>query len=551
MRKRSILDVADFFCGAGGNSIGVEAAGGEPILAVNHWDRAVETYGTNHKQAQVVCCDMSAADPRRFPRTTVVVASPGCTVHSPAGGRKRDTPQTSMFEEGLPDAPLDRSRMTMFDLCRWVDYHEPELVIVENVVEARYWRQWPAWWLAMELAGYEGKPLFLNSMFFPPTPQSRDRMYIVWWRTGNRKPDLEFHPPAWCERCEALVDAIQSWKNPTKPYGKYRQQYVYRCPRCAGVVEPGYTPAAAAIDWTIPASRIGDRKRPLAPNTLRRIEAGLRKYGVIDQVVPVNGNLHVREGSSQVRSRRTDAPLRTQTTSQRDALVTMPYLAELRGERGTARGIDEPLSTFCAGGGHHGVVEPPGYIMASYGGPTTPANKQGWVRPADRAPLGTITTWDHHSLLIPYNRTGRAKGSEEPLGTLTTHDRWALVLANCTNNVPRDAHGEPLATICTGDHMYLVVGTSHSKGNGACACPVDSPLPTQTMCQDKALVRAAVSVEDCGFRMLRVKEIGRGMAFPEEYVVLGTQAEQIRLYGNAVTPPVMAWLFARAVETLS
>ena len=43
-------------------------------------------------------------------------------------------------------------------------------------------------------------------------------------------------------------------KDPTKDMGRYRSQYVYRCPRvgCRNqVVEPAFAPAYTAIDWTI------------------------------------------------------------------------------------------------------------------------------------------------------------------------------------------------------------------------------------------------------------------------------------------------------------
>jgi DNA (cytosine-5)-methyltransferase 1 len=50
--------------------------------------------------------------------------------------------------------------------------------------------------------------------------------------------------------------------------------------------------------------------------------------------------------------------------------------------------------------------------------------------------------------------------------------------------------------------------------------------------------------------MLQPHEIAAAMAFPDDYKVLGNQREQIRQYGNAVTPPVMTELFRRCVATL-
>ena len=51
--------------------------------------------------------------------------------------------------------------------------------------------------------------------------------------------------------------------------------------------------------------------------------------------------------------------------------------------------------------------------------------------------------------------------------------------------------------------------------------------------------------------MLEPHEIGRGMAFDHDYVVLGNKREQVRQYGNAVTPPAAALLLERVVEALT
>jgi hypothetical protein len=91
------------------------------------------------------------------------------------------------------------------------------------------------------------------------------------------------------------VDAVQTWKKPGQDMGDYghRGQYLYRCPRSTcrhQVVHPDVLPAAAAIDWTLPPGpRIGDRRRPLKPATLARIEAGLRRYAGVPMLAPAGG----------------------------------------------------------------------------------------------------------------------------------------------------------------------------------------------------------------------------------------------------------------------
>ena len=51
--------------------------------------------------------------PRYFPTTDILWASPECTNHSVAKGRKRVGSQPDLFGEILPDAAAERSRATM------------------------------------------------------------------------------------------------------------------------------------------------------------------------------------------------------------------------------------------------------------------------------------------------------------------------------------------------------------------------------------------------------------------------------------------------------
>lgn len=67
-----------------------------------------------------------------------------------------------------------------------------------------------------------------------------------------------------------------------------------------------------------------------------------------------------------------------------------------------------------------------------------------------------------------------------------------------------------------------------------------------------ALLHAAgQAVDDCEFRMLTPSEIKAAMAFPAGYLLLGTQREQVRLCGNAVTPPAARDLVAAVVEAMT
>ena len=109
----SNLTLTDLFCGAGGSSTGAVAVPGVSVrLAANHWDRAIETHNANHPDTDHLQADISQTDPRYIPRTDMLWASPECTNHSRAKGRKKIF-QADLFGDTLPDAAADRSRATM------------------------------------------------------------------------------------------------------------------------------------------------------------------------------------------------------------------------------------------------------------------------------------------------------------------------------------------------------------------------------------------------------------------------------------------------------
>ncbi|MFB7618745.1 DNA cytosine methyltransferase [Kitasatospora sp. NPDC056181] len=500
------LTYIDFFCGAGGSSTGAAAVPGvTPVLAANHWDKAIASHAANFPDADHFLGDLHDHDVATFPAADLFWASPECPKWSNARGKRRDfDKQPDLFGETLPDAATDRSRALMWDVPRYLGAMaargKPVLAgIVENVIDVRAWDLWTTWVGDIRALGYRTRLIALNSMHaYPRTvahaPQSRDRLYLAYWRTGlGRDPDWDkwLRPTAWCEGCDKPVRAVQAFKKPGADMGRYRQQYLYRCPNVTcrnAVVEPPVLPAAAAIDWSLPGTPIGDRKKALSPKTLERVRAGLARYAV-PLLAPAGGTW--REDASPVTglapartTRENDAlaippllvpaegrdgktaapayePLRTQTARNETGVAWLPFIAELRGGSSDARPVLDALATVTASGNHHGLV------------------------------TGSGMAPDWSSVLLPYYGNTTARPVAEPLGALTTRDRYALV------------HGPRV--------------------------PLDEVL----------------------FRMLEPGEIGAAMAFPRAYTVLGTKREKVRQYGNAVTPPVAEVLVSALVEAVT
>jgi DNA (cytosine-5)-methyltransferase 1 len=524
------ITVTDLFCGAGGSSIGAEAAGATLRMAANHWRLAIETHNSNFPDADHDCADVSQVNPRRYPRTDVLIASPECTNHSSA---KTNKTYATIWDPNA-DAQEERSRATMWDVPRFAEHHRYELVIVENVVEARRWAPFDAWLGAMHALGYDHRAVYMNSMVAHPTPQSRDRLYVVFWRRGNTAPDLDFHPRAWCAE-HGDVAAVQSWKQPTRPWGKYRAQYVYRCPTCAAIALPYAWPAAAAIDWSLPAPRIGDRARPLADATLRRIRAGLDRYGG-QAIVQAAGHTFERPG--YYRTWPTWVPLGAQTSTVEHGLVVETAYSG-RSDEGRSRSTEEPVGTLT---GQQSVA----LVIRNFG--IKGGHPSRFAHPIED-PLGALTASGNAALVVPMREHGRAvPATGEPLSTVVaSSSEHALVVPLRTHGTAEPADVSPVPTVVAGNAGHALLVDYHGEGKTQSVT-----LPHRTMdTRDRyGLLTPAIDVDDCGFRMLEPHEIGRAMAFDDDYIVLGNKRERVRQYGNAVTPPVMALILERAITSL-
>ncbi|UXX94118.1 DNA cytosine methyltransferase [Streptomyces sp. AD2-2] len=280
-------------CGAGGDATGLLEAGFNPILGINHWQTSVDTFALNHPTAAARCADIQNYPMRWLPKALVLWASVICWELSPAGGRKRPDPvQDALFEEEeqwreLPPEAFELTRVTAWCVLRAAEAKRFPCVVVENVVEfITGWGLYPEWIRCWKKLGYRVQVVSVSSAHIgsetnPYAPQWRDRVYMVFTLTGIRRPDLTPRPQAYCVPCGRDVRARQSWRDPKVKVGKYGQQYDYRCPntRCGhALVEPYVRPASDVIMWGNIGQRIGDRDRPLVPNTMRRIEAGLAKF---------------------------------------------------------------------------------------------------------------------------------------------------------------------------------------------------------------------------------------------------------------------------------
>jgi DNA (cytosine-5)-methyltransferase 1 len=400
----------DLFSGCGGTALGMTEAGWQLEIAINHWRPAVDSHMANFPTAIHKCADINNYDMRRLPLADMLVASPICTEASPAGANPgvkyvQIAGQTALDSEGEPieQAGYERTRATFYDVLRAVEVGLHKIVIIENVVDVAWKWLLYAWFLqAMVLLGYNLQIVCVSCAHIgdelnPHAAQWRDRKFLIFTRKGVPLPNVAPSPPAYCEKCDQVVNAVQWWKPGTRrflgqPVGKYRQQYLYQCPRQHAFVEPFVRPAASIIDWDDLGERLGDRKRLPVEGTLRRIRAGMeliREPALITlnhadgqhRAVPLHG-----------------APLWTRTTKVGEGIATHPdlpppapqtainmpaFIVEMRNHQ-TARPISEPITTVTTSGRHH-------YLAV--------------------APDGRDLRVDPRTLVVPYQR--RARGGRD------------------------------------------------------------------------------------------------------------------------------------------
>lgn len=357
--------VIDLFCGAGGESCGIHKAfekQGEEIrlFAVNHWQVACETHAVNFPSDECICQDIQTIIPTSLVKpgesVELLWASPECLFHSVArGGKPCD----------------DQSRCTPFDIVRWATMLDIKRLIIENVPEFLAWgplntenrpdpkykgQYFQSWLGMLRGIGYDCDYRICNAADFG-APTTRRRLFIQAVKRGSGK-SLIWPQPTNAE----TVDTDGLFAQDCKPW----------------------IPASSIIDWTIPCQPIDDRKKPLAPATMRRIMNGIKKYWG-EYAEP----FLVRYNGGDNRFHKLNKPVPTLDTSNRYGLVQPMLLPQQSGA--IARPTDRPCPTVATAGAIS-LIQP--LIMEYYG--------NGQCKPVTE-PLGTVTCKERFALLKPEN----------------------------------------------------------------------------------------------------------------------------------------------------
>lgn len=515
-----MLTAIDLFCGAGGTSTGLAlATGGRyKLTAINHWDIAVETHARNHPNAEHLCKGIDTLDPRKVHKgkLDLLLASPECTHHSIARGGK----------------PMeDQSRASAWEVVRWAEALCPRHIIVENVKEFESWgpldsrakrplksrkgETFRAWVQALRSLGYTVDSKVLNAADYGAAT-SRRRLFVVAQRGRG--------PIVWPHSTHARVPDLLTPR-------KWRA-------------------ASEIIDWSIPGTSIFSRKKPLAPATLARIEAGLKRFGGA-HVEPFLVILRQHQAGMSI-----NAPVPTITASGAHVGLCQPFML---GQQSCAapRGTSDPIPTIATSGAIS-VVQP--FVLPQF--------SENRPRSVDD-PVGAITTTSRGMGLVqPFivgaggqSGSGKPQSSDGPLGTVLVDDHRAIVQpfmvpfrSSREGQAPRVHSLEAPAPTVTTENAFgicqpFILPLNHGKRDLRSYSHFD-PMPTITSVDAWGTVEPNTSGigYDILFRMLQPHELAAAMGFPADYQFAGNRDQRVKQIGNAVEVNVARALIAAAIR---
>lgn len=564
------LFVIDLFCGAGGLSEGVEEAHlngnrcAKVVCCVNHDKNAILSHDANipdalHFIEDIRTLELSPINTiverirELYPDSMIMLhASLECTNFSKAkGGQPRDADSRTLAEH----------------LFRYIDVIDPDYIQIENVEEFMSWgdmdengkpismdkgRLYQKWVRNVKKYGYNFEHRILNAADFGAYT-TRKRFFGIF---AKKNLPIVFPEPTHCKGGrQDMFSRLEKWK-----------------------------PVKDVLDFSDEGTTIF-REKPLAEKTLERIYAGLIKFvaGGKDAFLSRYNTVRPQDTCKSV-----DEPCGVLTTENRFAKVQVSFLSKQFSGHPESKNVsvEEPAGTITCkdhhifvsayyGNGHNHSVELPAptvttrdrmalidsQFMCSYN--FNDAGKD------INEPCPTLLTKDRLSLVSPrfianeYSGGGQHTSINDVCPAILTNPKQKLItcqpwIMNTAFSNVGSSIEEPSQTITANRKWHYLMNPQFNSAGGS----VDSPCFTLIARMDKmppylvATESGRLAIEiydndspmtlkikefmalygivDIKMRMLRIPELKRIMGFPEDYVLVGTQADQKKFIGNAV-----------------
>lgn len=557
----------DLFCGAGGTSTGVENArlDGEQcakvIACVNHDANAIASHAANHPDALHFTEDIRTLElssliehlakcKAQYPGAVIVLwASLECTNFSKAkGGQPRDADSRTLAEH----------------LFRYIEAICPDYIQIENVEEFMSWgdmdesgkpismdkgRLYQKWIRNVKKYGFDFDHRILNAADFGAYT-TRKRFFGIFARKGL---PIVFPEPTHCKGGrQDMFGRLEKWR-----------------------------PVKEVLDFSDEGTSIF-REKSLAEKTLERIYSGLVKFVAGGkEAFMIKWNSMSRNGKYQAPG--IDEPCPVVSTQNRLGVAQVCFLSKQFSGHPESKNVsvEEPagaitckdhhafISAYYGGKDHNSSVDVPAatlttkdrlaFVSAHYG--------NGFNRSINE-PSATVTTKDRFSLISPFfidQQYGNSKpaSTDKPLGCITANPKYNLVkccpwIMNTNFSNVGSSIEEPAQTVTANRKWHYLMNPQFNSAGGS----VDNPCFTLIARMDKmppylvATETGRVAIEiydtdspmtrkikefmalygivDIKMRMLRIPELKKIMGFPEDYTLVGSQADQKKFIGNAV-----------------
>ena len=525
----------DLFCGAGGTSTGVENARlkgrkcAKVVACVNHDVNAIKSHQANHPDTLHFTEDIRTLElspmikhlekmQKKYPGTYKVLwASLECTNFSKAkGGQPRDADSRTLAEH----------------LFRYIEAIKPHYIQIENVEEFMCWgdldengkpvskdqgRSYLRWVKKVMSYGYDYDYRILNAADFGAYT-SRKRFFGQFAKHGL-----------------PIVFPLQTYAKNGDEGGMFHQYKKWKAVR-------------DVLDLNDEGTSIFTKKKPLCEKTLERIYAGLVKFvaGGKKQYDDMILKYNSMNTSGHYKPQSTDEPCPTVACQNRLGYVKVNFLSkQFSGDPDSKnQSIEKPAGTItCVD--HHAFVT--AYFGNGYNSsiddpnPTVTTKERHALvsvdlnKPMPDVPLDKVTIQSSQFLDSQYGNGG-ASSIETASPTIVNNPKQSIVTAEhfLANPYSFKSNGGTLEKPCCTliahmDKAPLWLVTAEHGELGIAIFEDDSPM-TRKIKEFMAIY----GIIDVKMRMLNINELKRIMGFPENYVLIGSQAQQKKYIGNAV-----------------
>lgn len=564
------------------------------IACVNHDKNAIASHAANHPDALHFTEDIRTLElspliehlakcKAQYPGATVVLwASLECTNFSKAkGGQPRDADSRTLAEH----------------LFRYIEALNPSYIQIENVEEFMSWgdmdengkpismekgKSYLRWVRNVKKYGFDFDHRILNSADFGAYT-TRKRFFGIFARKGL---PIVFPQPTHCkgghkdmfgqlEKWKPVKDVLDFTDEGTsifrdKPLAEKTLERIY-----AGLIKfVAGGKEAFMIKWNS-MNRNGKYQAPgidePCPVVSTQNRLGVAQVCFLSKQFsghPESKNVSVEEPAGAITCKdhhafisayyggkdhnsSVDVPAATLTTKDRLAFVSAHY------GNGFNRSINEPSATvttkdrfslvspffmnYYSGGGQHGSINEPCPAVTTVPkqrvvAPIFIDQQYGNSKPSSaEKPLGCITANPKYNLvkccpwIMNTNFSNVGSSIEEPAQTVTANRKWHYLMNPQFKSAGGSVENPCFTLIARMDKMppYLV-----ATETGRVAIEIydtDSPM-TRKIKEFMALY----GIVDIKMRMLRIPELKKIMGFPEDYTLVGSQADQKKFIGNAV-----------------